>query len=95
MHPVHSLIHLQILNILSLISTKKNSVAVFHKLHKGEAWIVGPPVILQCAKDVKVRSIESLSPVDFEFQLYNIYIRPTLKISLFPLSDPGFQGMGR
>ena len=47
---------------------------VFHKLHKGEAWIVGPPVILQCAKDVKVRSIESLSPVDFEFQLYNIDI---------------------
>ena len=69
--------------------------AVFHKLHKGEAWIVGPPVILQCAKDVKVRSIESLSPVDFEFQLYSIYIRPTLKISLFPLSDSGFQGMGR
>ena len=27
---------------------------VFHKLHKGEAWIVGPPVIFQCVRDKKV-----------------------------------------
>lgn len=27
---------------------------VFHKLHKAETWIVGPPIIFQCAIDKKV-----------------------------------------
>ena len=27
---------------------------IFHKLLKAEAWIVGPTVIFQCAKDKKV-----------------------------------------